>query len=156
MSFRFRLNGNALDFDCVPDAIALVGPILQPQITRGPSRSTRAASSEVTAINLDAARSWQPPENLRAFVSALEAHERIALGLLATHGDEVWLDQLREAAGLDSTGDASKMLAHMKRVAFDHDVDWPKLLSFRIAGTRHERTSVYTPGPLLTNRPGSE
>lgn len=158
MTFRFTVNDHTLVCESVADAAALLGGILgaQPSRRAPHARASRPSASTGRAFDMNAARSWQPSERLRAFVGALAENERAALGLLATCGGELTLDELRGAAELSSTAEASTMISRLKRIAFEHVVDWSKLVSFRIAGARRDRTSIYSPGPLLTERdPGA-
>lgn len=151
MGFRVIVNSVMLECESFADAAALVGSIVRTPSSRPatPSMSRAPQSPAPEAIDMQTARAWQPPECLRPFVAALAENERNALGALATAGRELRLEQLAEAAGLPTTGDASAMLGHMKRAAQDHGLEWFRILSFRIAGARRQRTSFYTPGPLL-------
>lgn len=158
MLFRLTFNGHALGFESSTDAFELLGRILQPSSTMAsPARIRRGPTFLTAALDMEAARSWQAPKHLRPFLDSLRENERLVLGALATCAGELTLDQLREAADLSSTGEASVMIGRLKRLALDYDLDWSKLLTFRIVGTRKERTSIYRAGPLLTNRlPSSE
>jgi|HubBroStandDraft_2_1064218.scaffolds.fasta_scaffold129641_2 hypothetical protein len=173
MAYRVMVGGVPIECDSKSEAIALAKDLAHEEAaaerrarrTGSGASGPRPKDSEVTVPPVPseangsllkgtngerkAVGEWNPPTKLAGFMDRLNELQQCAVALIATSRGEVPLEKIRTSLGLQTTRDASIMIASCKRIARENGLNWSQIATFRITGKGEERRSSYSAGPLL-------